>query len=167
MEPRGISSRAYYLATVHRPHNIDESRMMKKIADVFGRLDASVVLTDHPSTLARPKECGIGLASNVRAFELVGYLDMLVLQRQARVILNDSGGVQKAACLAGTSCLNLRLETEWVQMVESSRNALALDKVEKFTAAALRQGAMISESVCAFGDGDSAILIGSDISSKV
>ena len=166
MESLGLSSKGYYLATVHRPYNTDDPAMMKIIADAFSSLDAPVVFPVHPRTHARLKDVGIVLAANVKTIDPVGYLDMLVLQRHARVIITDSGGVQKEACFAGTPCVTLRPETEWVETVESGWNILAWGKAEKIVVAVHLQESMTGASVTVFGDGKSSIHIASHISAK-
>jgi UDP-GlcNAc3NAcA epimerase len=158
-----LSSKGYYLATVHRPYNTDDAAMMNIILEAFGSLDAPVVFPVHPRTLARISEFGIEVPPNVQAIPPVGYLDMLVLQRHACVILTDSGGVQKEACFAGTPCVTLRPETEWVETVESGWNMLAWGRSDAIVKAVSRQKQVLGIAGTGFGDGNSAVGIASRI----
>jgi UDP-N-acetylglucosamine 2-epimerase len=67
----------------------------------------------------------LALPHNVCALEPVGYLPMLALERAAAAVATDSGGVQKEAYLAGTPCITLRAETEWVETVAAGWNRIA------------------------------------------
>lgn len=83
-----------------------------------------VVLPAHPRTRKALKEAGIGVRG-VKVIEPVSYLDMLALEKGARVIITDSGGVQKEAFFFMVPCVTLREETEWVETVEAGWNVLA------------------------------------------
>jgi UDP-N-acetylglucosamine 2-epimerase len=85
-----------------------------------------VIFPVHPRTKKTLEGLGIkGRSENLRLIGPVSYFDMLLLERNARVILTDSGGVQKEAFWFGVPCITLRDETEWVETVESGRNRLA------------------------------------------
>lgn len=124
LEALGISTRSYILCTTHRKENVDEPR---KLADIFRGLASSareVILPLHPRTRDRLTAFGIGIPGNVRIIDPVGYLDMIVLESNAAVIVTDSGGVQKEAFFHRVPCVTLREETEWVELVDMGVNTL-------------------------------------------
>jgi UDP-N-acetylglucosamine 2-epimerase (non-hydrolysing) len=118
----------YALATVHRPQNTDDPQRLRELLVTFSELEMPVLLPVHPRTaerLAHLKLAGtLPQSSNLRLTEPVGYLDMLVLEQHARLILTDSGGVQKEAYFFAVPCLTLREETEWVETVDAGWNRL-------------------------------------------
>lgn len=122
-----LEAKKYYLATVHRAENTDDRTSMTNILKAFSQLDLPVILPLHPRTRSKLAEYEYDLNNlpNVHPIDPVGYLDMLQLQKQARLILTDSGGVQKEAYWLKVPCVTLRAETEWVETVEVGANILA------------------------------------------
>ncbi|MFQ5429240.1 MAG: non-hydrolyzing UDP-N-acetylglucosamine 2-epimerase [Phycisphaerae bacterium] len=124
----GLKNRAYLLATVHRAGNTDDEANLGAIVRAFARLREPLVLPLHPRTRKRLKDAGLdqvlATAKHVIVTEPLGYLDFVMLQRHARKILTDSGGLQKEACFHRVCCITLREETEWVETVESGWNVL-------------------------------------------
>jgi len=88
--------------------------------------DCLFVVPLHPRTSKAMAEMGKGHAFSlaVRLLDPISYLDMVQLEANAKVILTDSGGVQKEAYFAGVPCVTLRNETEWVELVENGFNML-------------------------------------------
>jgi UDP-GlcNAc3NAcA epimerase len=123
----GLEPGSYALATIHRPANTDDPVRLRSILAAFAAVAMPVIFPVHPRT--RQRMAGLGLsptskAGNPRFIDPVGYLDMLTLEKHARVMFTDSGGVQKEAYFFGVPCLTLREETEWVETVEAGWNRL-------------------------------------------
>ncbi|MCY4001135.1 MAG: UDP-N-acetylglucosamine 2-epimerase (non-hydrolyzing) [Bacteroidetes bacterium] len=105
------SSGEYYLSTVHRPSNTDDIQNLQSIFNAFAQLPLPVILPLHPRTKAVLS--AIKIPNNVEIIDPVGYLVMLVLTRNAKRVLTDSGGLQKEAYWFGVPCTILREETEY------------------------------------------------------
>ena len=154
----GLARRGYLLATVHRAENTDDPRRLGEILKAFGELGEAVVFPLHPRTAGvLSGRGGAGVPDNVRLVEPVGYLDMLVLEENARAILTDSGGVQKEAYWLGVPCVTLRDETEWVETVEAGGNVLTGADARRIVEAVARVPAMAAaERPPLYGDGRTA-----------
>jgi UDP-GlcNAc3NAcA epimerase len=118
----------YVLATVHRAENTDDAARLGAIMSALWQLsdEIPVILPLHPRTRRAAEAAGLelGAGRRLRIVEAVGYLDMVMLERHARMIATDSGGVQKEAYFSRVPCVTLRTETEWVELVESGWNTL-------------------------------------------
>ncbi|MCC5664236.1 UDP-N-acetylglucosamine 2-epimerase (non-hydrolyzing) [Nostoc sp. CHAB 5784] len=128
LEHLGLSSQKYLLATIHRAENTDNPARLRAI---FMGLTAvtqniPVVLPLHPRTRAALLREGLleDVGKSLQLIEPVGYLDMVMLEKNARLIATDSGGVQKEAFFYRVPCITLREETEWVELVELGWNRL-------------------------------------------
>jgi len=126
LERLALKPRGYVLATVHRAENTDDPARLANIFQALGALAAetAVVVPLHPRTRKTLAERGFAAPPALRVVEPVGFLDMLMLERHARLIATDSGGVQKEAYFYGVPCATLRQETEWVELVEAGANRL-------------------------------------------
>jgi len=120
-----LKSKEYYLATIHRAENTDDFERLENIVDAFCEI-GNLVFPCHPRTEKCLKGFGLWdrLVENIRVVRPVGYLDMLVLEKNAMKILTDSGGVQKEAYIFNVPCITLRDNTEWVETVEDGWNVL-------------------------------------------
>ncbi len=145
----------YVLATVHRAANTDDPHRLADIVDALALLREPVILPLHPRTRAALMGTDIEIEAPVRVIDPVGYLDMLTLEQHARMVLTDSGGVQKEAYLLGVPCVTLRDETEWVETLEAGWNVLAGANAERILAAARRPRPTGSPPPV-FGDGQAA-----------
>jgi UDP-GlcNAc3NAcA epimerase len=134
----GLNPRSYYLATIHRQENSDNAGNLEDIFRALHQLasaDCPVIFPMHPRTEINlmALERKTRLSPHVRLIPPVSYLDMIALETQARLILTDSGGVQKEAYFSGVPCVTLRNETEWTETVQSGWNRLAGTECQKIT----------------------------------
>ncbi|MCC6862074.1 MAG: UDP-N-acetylglucosamine 2-epimerase (non-hydrolyzing) [Bryobacterales bacterium] len=160
LESLGLRPGRYLLATVHRAGNTDHVENLRSLLDAFGSLEETVVLPLHPRTGHVLQSNGMGasalrIAPNVRLVPPAGYLDMLALEENARLILTDSGGVQKEAYLLGVPCVTLREETEWVETVREGWNVLAGSDPRRIRDAVARRD-WPSARADLFGDGQAS-----------
>jgi UDP-GlcNAc3NAcA epimerase len=126
LERLDLSPQQYLVATVHRSENTEPRRLLS-ILGAFNRLDELVVFPVHPRTQKIISETGFRPEPHLRLIDPLGYVDMVALVGRARLILTDSGGLQKEAYWLGIPCLTLRNETEWVETVAAGWNRLVGD----------------------------------------
>lgn len=121
---QGLAEGEYVLATIHRPENTDHPERIAAVMAALSACELPVIFPAHPRTRPMLAEAGLGAASQVLLVDPVGYLDMLVLERDAAAIVTDSGGVQEEACMVGTPCVTVRRNTERGVTVDVGANRL-------------------------------------------
>ncbi|MEM1510856.1 MAG: UDP-N-acetylglucosamine 2-epimerase (non-hydrolyzing) [Thermofilaceae archaeon] len=122
-----VRDEGFVLVTVHRAENTDSPARLKAILEALVESGEMVVFPMHPRTRKRIAEYGFGWflsAGNVEVREPLGYLEFLDVMSKARMVVTDSGGVQKEAYFMGKPCVTLRERTEWVETIESGWNIL-------------------------------------------
>jgi UDP-GlcNAc3NAcA epimerase len=123
LELDGVEPGGYALVTVHREANTKEPAI-GRIVEALNALEEPVVFPLHPRTAGAIESHGLRLSGHVYPRPPAGYLDFAALASQARVILTDSGGVQKEAYWYEVPCVTLRENTEWVETIETGWNRL-------------------------------------------
>jgi UDP-GlcNAc3NAcA epimerase len=157
----GVAAKSFRLATVHRAENTDDPARLEGILRALSNLAepaCPVLLPLHPRTRVTLANSGLeALITGNPAFKSVApvsFLDMIVLEQQAQLILTDSGGVQKEAYFHRVPCVTLRDETEWVETIEAGWNQLAGANQARIEQAAAQ--AKPGRSIDEYGDGDAA-----------
>jgi len=144
LDTLGLEEKGFVLATCHRAENTDDPA---RLEGIFGALaevasdDTPVVLPLHPRTHKLLQQ--LELTSYLDALivvEPLPFLDMVALEQAAKLILTDSGGVQKEAFFYEVPCLTMRDETEWVETVELGWNRLVGARRTDIVTAALASG---------------------------
>ncbi len=115
---------AFALATIHRASNTDDRARIADIVYAFNTLDLPVVLPVHPRLKKMMGEFGLSFSGNVRAIEPIGFVDMVALLDACRIVITDSGGLQKEAYMLRRPGVTVRDTTEWVETVSSGWNRL-------------------------------------------
>lgn len=154
-----LDTGGFYLATIHRPSNTDDSTRLAAILESLTVLDAPVIFPIHPRTESQIYKQGLEnyiKTNKIIAIPPVSYLDMVMLESSCKAIITDSGGIQKEAYILKRPCFTLRNETEWKETVEIGWNLLVnpdnlKDKIFQFIPP--------SESPTFYGKGDAAMKI--------
>jgi UDP-GlcNAc3NAcA epimerase len=125
----GLSGGEYAVLTVHRSENTEAGRLMELagwLGEIARDTGMKFIFPIHPRTarlLPRDPD-RFNQFPGIRLIKPIGFLDMLQLVSNARMVLTDSGGVQKEAFFLNTPCVTLREETEWTETVEAGANLL-------------------------------------------
>jgi UDP-N-acetylglucosamine 2-epimerase len=120
----GLTRKRYILATVHRSENTDDPARLARILEAFNSLSEPVVFPIHPRARKAIADTGCCLKPHVHPIDPLGYLQMMALTGSARLVLTDSGGLQKEAYWLEVPCVTLRDETEWIETVAAGWNVL-------------------------------------------
>ncbi|MBI4059660.1 UDP-N-acetylglucosamine 2-epimerase (non-hydrolyzing) [Candidatus Giovannonibacteria bacterium] len=137
-----LKPKKYFLITAHRAENVDRPERLKNIFEGLKLLkeyfkDFDIIYPMHPRTAKKSEEFGIKLAGGIKVISPVGYFDMLSLQKGARLVITDSGGVQEEACILKVPAITIRDNTERPETVKLGMNALipGVEPVRILTAA--------------------------------
>lgn len=158
-----LEDRSFGLVTLHRAGNTDDPKRLRAIADALSELarDNKIVFPLHPRT--RKMLEGEGLMPMLKdavVTEPLPYLDMIRLEQSARVIMTDSGGVQKEAFFYSVPCVTIRNETEWVETVQTGFNRLVPASVPAILEAYRESASLnLTASASPYGDGHASFHI--------
>lgn len=160
----GVEEKAFALCTLHRQENTDDLVRLENILSALRTIAADicpVVLPLHPRT--RKKIDALGgnqWLKGIKTLDPIAYLEMQRLQMSAKMILTDSGGVQKEAFFHQIPCITLRDETEWIETVETGWNFLVGSEKEAIIASAkLDFSRKEQDQIRPYGNGNAAKLI--------
>lgn len=151
-----LTRRGYYLLTLHRAENTADRQRLASILKTVKSLDLPVLFPVHPRTRQVLAAGGIPINGNLRPVPPLGFLEMLALEKNARKILTDSGGVQKEAFYLGVPCITLRERTEWPETVSCGANRVVGCDAESLRQAVKETFASDWSSSTPYGDGNSA-----------
>lgn len=154
-----LVEKEYYLGTIHRAENTDSKENLAAILTAFSQVSETVYLPLHPRTKAKIEqfelESLLEQSSNICIVEPVSYLEMLLLEKNAKGIITDSGGVQKEAYFMKVPCVTLRPQTEWTETVAYDWNRLVNPLTEDLTE--ILKGLQLGQPIDdLYGDGQAA-----------
>jgi UDP-GlcNAc3NAcA epimerase len=155
----------FILATFHRAENTNDPVRLRAICDAINEINSTIriVLPLHPRTKSFLESQQIKLRAHI--IDPVGYFDMLALLKNCKMVMTDSGGLQKEAYFFQKFCVTLRDQTEWIELVESGANALAgASKDSIITQVEKNLNQTINTQEGLYGDGHAAHKIVSELS---
>lgn len=169
-EKHGIDRENFILSTIHRPSNTDDIKALLGILSALNEIsktdDIQIVMPLHPRTTNIIRSSRNEDLDQLRAnrrfkmIEPVGFLEMTLLEKHAKLVMTDSGGVQKEAFFMKKPCIILRSETEWTEIVESGCAVLSGSETLSILAAYRQfKTAPITHFPNIFGDGKAAEFI--------
>jgi UDP-GlcNAc3NAcA epimerase len=145
---------AYGVVTIHREANVFQPRLGRIVAGL-NRVELPLVFPAHPRTRDAIAREALELGPHIQLVPPLSYLDLAALASQARVVVTDSGGLQKEAYWYGIPCVTPRPSTEWVDTVEQGANVLVDDDPEAL-AAAVAAARFPAEAPPLYGDGNAS-----------
>jgi UDP-N-acetylglucosamine 2-epimerase (non-hydrolysing) len=155
-----LEKKKYFLLTVHRQENVDSFERLKNIligiGKVYDKYKLEIIYPIHPRSRKMIQEHKLKLPEGVRLVEPIGYLDFLELEKNAALILTDSGGVQEEACILQIPCVTLRYNTERPETISVGANVLAGTEPKKIVQCAEKMLKSKLKKKNPFGDGKSA-----------
>ena len=128
-----LESKEFILLTIHREENTDDKKRLENILKMVNSIinkykndRLKIILPIHPRTNKRIAEYKFeNLIKNFIITDPLGFRDMILLEKHSKIIITDSGGIQKEAFFQRTPCVTIRSETEWTELIESGWNILA------------------------------------------
>lgn len=160
LEKLDLKPKEYLLLTCHRPSNVDAEKPLKQIlsamAEIGQKYNLPIIFPLHPRTKKQIEKFKIDMPKEVKVIDPVGFLEMLQLEQNAKLILTDSGGIQEEACILQVPTVTLRFNTERPETIEVGANVLAGNSQADIVNAADKMINLESNWSNPFGDGQSA-----------
>lgn len=171
----GLSGNDFVLVTVHRQANTDEperlNAVFRSILEIADRHQVDIILPLHPRTRGKMEKDleselynALSFAKRIHIIPPVSFLEMIALEKNAKLVMTDSGGVQKEAFFFQKPCIILRNETEWVELVNMGAAELADVNPDKVLGS---YSSLIDKNIASlpnpFGDGKAAEFIAGEI----
>lgn len=162
-----LNSNNYQLLTMHRKENVDNPTILQSVLYAIGDSAIPTIFLAHPRTAKIISEFKIQIPKMIRLINPVGYIDMIRLIQDCRLVLTDSGGLQKEAYFLDKPCITLRDETEWTELVDAGVNVLAGTDPRRIASALECLKFKISVSTGIYGDGHAAEKIALDLLTRL
>ena len=158
-----LKKRKYMLITVHRAENVDVKERLEGILDgvkrIYSEFCIPIIFPIHPRTERRIREFDIKIPEGLQLISPHGYLDFLLLEANAKLILTDSGGIQEEACILKVPCVTLRDNTERPETIEVGANVLGGTESKKILEYTVKMLNTKRNWENPLGDGESAVRV--------
>ncbi|MEK6900616.1 MAG: UDP-N-acetylglucosamine 2-epimerase, partial [Nanoarchaeota archaeon] len=150
----------YILLTLHRQENVDDRERLNGILEglklLYQELNLPIIYPVHPRTEKMLKTFNLDVPEGLTIIPPVSFLDFLNLEKNARLILTDSGGVQEEACILKVPCVTLRYNTERPETIKVGGNILSGTDPTKIVECGKKMLSIARDWENPFGDGQAA-----------
>lgn len=158
----GLKEKEYFIATTHRAENVDDKKrlsgILKGFSQIYNEFKLPIIFPAHPRTVKMINGFRFEVPEGTHLIEPLGYLEFLQLEKGAKLILTDSGGVQEESCILKVPCVTLRENTERPETVDVGANLIA-GTDERIIQSTRKMLESSSEWDNPYGNGDAAELI--------
>jgi UDP-GlcNAc3NAcA epimerase len=155
-----IKTKEYSLISIHRAENTNDRERLSNIISSLKLFNQTIIFPVHPRTKKYLEKFELKIPSNVIETDPLGFIDMVMLEKNANLIITDSGGVQKEAFFHKVPCITVRDETEWIELVDSGWNKLVPPVNSKNIAKIFNDSiGHIGQTISPYGDGNASELI--------
>lgn len=152
--------REFILVTLHRQENVDHPARLQEILsgidEAARTLGRTALFTMHPRTRAKVRRFKVSVPRSIRVMPPVGFLEFLILESRASLVMSDSGGIQEESCILGVPCVTLRTTTERPETVQVGANTIAGIERRGIVRSAKRMARARSQWKNPYGDGHAA-----------
>jgi len=170
LDKLNVHPKEFFLVSLHRQENVDNARRFKNIVNGLKKIKKEyslpIIFPIHPRSKKMAKKFKIDL-KGINVIEPVNYLRFLYLQKNARLVLTDSGGVQDESCIIKVPCVTLRDNTERPETLDVGSNLLAGSNPDKILLCTKKMLGQKTSWKNPFGDGKSAAKIVKIIKDKI
>jgi UDP-N-acetylglucosamine 2-epimerase len=153
-----IESNDFAVLTMHRRENVDRAKILSEIVSAINALDFPIIFPMHPRTQKRLAEFSLEIdESHVQVTHPLSYDEFMCLVANSRLVMSDSGGIQKECYLLNVPLVSLQTRTEWTETVESGACRLTrLESSSIVSACQQMYGKSFSNDASVYGDGNAA-----------
>lgn len=132
IEKYNLEKGEYCVLTMHRAENVDKKEKLEYLLNNMRKLKTEkIIFPIHPRTKKMLNEFNLTLPANVKEINPIGFLDMITLEKNSKIILTDSGGIQEEACILNVPCITLRTTTERPETIKAGGNILMSEDISK------------------------------------
>ena len=125
-----IKKKGYIFLTIHRDFNSDNKTFLIRLFNAIKKIDYQFFFPIHPRTAKNLKKFKLKIPKNVLLSAPLGFFECIFLQKNSKIIVTDSGGLQKEAFFLKIPCVTLRPSTEWIETLKNKNNILAHKSTE-------------------------------------
>ena len=153
----GVNLEEYALLTLHRRENVDDRDLLTEIVGAINALEMDIIFPIHPRTRKHLEKYTLSLGDHVHVVEPQAYDEFMSLIAFSKLVISDSGGIQKECYLLNVPLVSLHQRTEWVETFDAGSNRLTpINRAKILENCKAMYGKQLSNDPSVYGDGKAA-----------